>query len=84
MQLVRDELRNIGNRLTKCRQDLGLSQEEVAEELGVSRNTISSIENGGQEFSVIKLQRFSVCLVVKLNSSHSAKKGLICDFEYIW
>ena len=23
-------------------------------------------------------------LVVKLNSSHSAKKGLICDFEYIW
>lgn len=60
MQLVRDELRNIGNRLTKCRQDLGLSQEEVAEELGVSRNTISSIENGGQEFSVIKLHRFSV------------------------
>lgn len=26
----------------------------------------------------------SDCLVVKLNSSHSAKRGLICDFEYIW
>ena len=26
----------------------------------------------------------NVRLVVKLNSSHSAKKGLICDFEYIW
>lgn len=23
-------------------------------------------------------------LVVKPNSSHSARKGLICDFEYIW
>ena len=34
------------NRLKECRTDSGLSQAQLAEMVGVSRNTISSIETG--------------------------------------
>ena len=34
------------NRLKEVRAEKGLSQAELAETVGVSRNTISSIENG--------------------------------------
>lgn len=35
----------IGNRLKNARTDNGLTQEQVAEELGVSRQSISNWEN---------------------------------------
>ena len=34
------------NRLTEYRKELNLSQDELAKMVGVSRNTISSIETG--------------------------------------
>ena len=34
------------NNLKKCRTEAGLSQQQLAEMVGVSRNTISSIETG--------------------------------------
>ena len=37
---------NIGERLLKLRKEKGLSQEEVANILGVSRQTISKWETG--------------------------------------
>ena len=59
MQLSKDELRKIGNRLAECRREKMLSQEEVAEVLNTSRNTISAIENNGQEFTLSKLIGFA-------------------------
>lgn len=41
----RDEL-VLNNRLKELRVDYGLSQTELAKRVGVSRNTISSIETG--------------------------------------
>lgn len=38
---------NLGSNLYNARKKSGLSQEEVAEELGVSRQTISKWETGG-------------------------------------
>ncbi|HIZ77416.1 MAG TPA: helix-turn-helix domain-containing protein [Firmicutes bacterium] len=37
----------IGTQIKKYRQDLGLSQEALAEEVFVTRQTISNWENGG-------------------------------------
>lgn len=38
---------NLGSNLYNARKKSGLSQEEVAEKLGVSRQTISKWETGG-------------------------------------
>ena len=45
MKDVNQEL-ELKNNLKKCRHDMGLSQQQLAEMVGVSRNTISSIETG--------------------------------------
>ena len=37
---------NIGERIKKCRQEAGWSQEKVAEELGVSRQSVTKWESG--------------------------------------
>lgn len=41
-----DELLILKNRLKEARTEKGLSQSQLAELVGVSRNTISSIETG--------------------------------------
>ena len=49
------------NRLEEIRKQRGLRQEELAEAMGVSRQTISSLENGRYNASVIlaiKLARY--------------------------
>ncbi len=38
--------RRLGNRLKVARAELGISQEELAKRVGVTRQTISSIETG--------------------------------------
>ncbi len=42
---------NLGNSLFHTRKKCGLTQEYVAEKLGVSRQTVS---NGKQEFPIVK------------------------------
>lgn len=49
------------NRLEEIRKQRGIKQEELAEAMGVSRQTISSLENGRYNPSVIlaiKLARY--------------------------
>lgn len=42
-----------------CRRDADLNQADVAERLGVSRNTLVSIENGRREMTVPELLKFA-------------------------
>uniref|UniRef100_UPI00355C9ED4 DBP48 n=1 Tax=synthetic construct TaxID=32630 RepID=UPI00355C9ED4 len=40
------EAKRIGKEVKERRKELGLTQRELAEKLGVSRSTVSDIENG--------------------------------------
>lgn len=42
-----------------CRRDADLTQEDVAEKLGISRNTLVSIENGRREMTAPELLKFA-------------------------
>ncbi|MDE5992225.1 MAG: helix-turn-helix domain-containing protein [Oscillospiraceae bacterium] len=68
---------DIGNKIKKARMQSGLTQEEAAEALGVSRQTISNWENGKTYpdiVSVVKmsdLYNISLDRLLKENSSES-------------
>lgn len=49
----------VGLRLRRAREDLGLTQDDVAKTLGLSRPTISLIESGKRQVSSIELLRFA-------------------------
>lgn len=50
------------NRLQQARVEAGLSQSRLAEMVGVSRNTISSIENG--QFSPTAKLALTLCIAL--------------------
>lgn len=52
-----DSIESIGKKLEQLRLNLDYSQGEVSKQIGVSRKTLSTLENGGN---------FSVLILVKL------------------
>lgn len=46
------ELIKLGNRIRERRQEIGISQEKVAEKVGISVNTVSRIEGGQSAMSI--------------------------------
>lgn len=54
-----EKRKTIGKQIKKNREGRGLSQLELAEKMGVSRSTISKIENGEFAFSVDYLIKLS-------------------------
>ena len=56
----------LGLAIRRRRQELGLSQERLAEIAGVHRNFVGHIERGEQNVSIDSLVRFAVALKVKL------------------
>ena len=54
---------SIGERIKKCREELGLSQEELAKKIGYSsRSTINKIEKGLSDISQSKVIEFAKAL----------------------
>jgi putative transcriptional regulator len=58
---MRDEL-VLRNRVKEARGECGLSQAQLAEMIGVSRNTISSIETG--QFSPTAKLALTICIAL--------------------
>lgn len=52
-------LRGIGRALVEERRRCGLSQQQVAERIGVEPETVSRIENGGIAPSLVRLRQFA-------------------------
>ena len=61
-----DEQLILKNKLKEIRAEKGLSQSELAEMVGVSRNTISSIETG--QFSPTAKLALILCIALDKNS----------------
>jgi transcriptional regulator with XRE-family HTH domain len=54
-----EEQERLGNRLRESREYLGLSQEFVAEHLGIPRASISAMENGKRKVSSLELKQLA-------------------------
>ena len=65
-------LRNIGKLIQETRQARGLTQAELATELGTSQSAINRIEKGGQNISLEMIARIGEVLsseIVRINNS---------------
>lgn len=54
-----EERERLGNRLRESREYLGLSQEFVAEHLGIPRASMSAMENGKRKVSSLELKQLA-------------------------
>lgn len=71
--LHRDEVRYLDNRLEELRKRQRLTQEELANKLEVSRQTISSIENGRYNPSLLLAFRIADVFSVKIEEIFNYK-----------
>ena len=62
-----ERLKILGLNIKIARLKAKISQEQLAEKIGVSRETISMIENGNQNTSVIKILDIAGVLNVEIN-----------------
>jgi transcriptional regulator with XRE-family HTH domain len=54
-----DDRKSFGARLREAREYLGLSQDEVAKAVGLTRPAISLIENGQRKVDAFELKKFA-------------------------
>ncbi len=66
--------KRIGNVIRKKRLELGLSQEDLAEECEVHRTYIGSIERGERNISLLNILRVSKALKIKASELLSLAK----------
>ena len=75
MLIKRQVKMNINERLKQLREDNGLSQEELAEQVGITRSAISQIENGKRELNSVEIQAFCKLFHVSADYLLGFEKG---------
>ena len=65
----RDEsiLAAVGKTIAERRRDLGFSQEDLAEEAGLNRTYVGSVERGERNVSLINLVKIAAALRIPLS-----------------
>lgn len=58
---------SIGDEIRRCRHIKGITQDELAEKIGISRNYISDLENNRYMPSVKTLSKIAIVLQMDLN-----------------
>lgn len=56
----------IGNNIRKWRNLKDFKQQDFAEQVGISKSTLSKIENDSREASIPRLQKIATCLKIKI------------------
>ena len=74
-----DKNKEIGQRIKKLREDIGMSQQDLAGRLGILRPTVSQIENGERKITAEELIKLSE----NLNTSVQYLMGLVDQPEIV-
>ncbi len=74
---------DIGAKIKKARTDVNLTQEQVAESLGVSRQTISNWENGRTYPDIISVVKLSDLYHISLDHLLKEEKGMSEYLDYL-
>ena len=61
-----DDMRDIGKNIRKLRESKGLTQDQLAEQTGFTRNNISRIENGRYDTRIETIGRILDALELKI------------------
>ena len=64
----------LGKRIKTLRNELGFSQEELADRAGIDRTYITSVECGKRNISIVNIEKIAMALGVTLSK--------LFDFEY--
>lgn len=64
----------LGKRIKTLRNELGFSQEELADRAGIDRTYITSVECGKRNISIVNIEKIAMALGVTLPK--------LFDFEY--
>jgi transcriptional regulator with XRE-family HTH domain len=67
----------IGNNIRKWRTLRGFKQQDFANLIGISKSSLSKIENGGQEIKITVLQKVAVYLKIKVTQLFSDPNDLL-------
>ena len=77
--------KDFGRKIRKCRENLGLTQLELAEEINISQNFLGDIERGIKLPSLETLIRLSNFLKVSIDSLFSASlDNVLCEEDEIY
>ena len=68
--------KQIGKRIKSLREEIGFSQEQLADNLGLRREAISNIENGKRKATVEELSKISKILNISLDVLIDASKDI--------
>ncbi|MBL9089964.1 MAG: helix-turn-helix transcriptional regulator [Planctomycetaceae bacterium] len=60
-------LRRLGDRLRERREDRGLTQDQLAQQCGLHRTFIGSVERGERNIAVLNLRKIAQVLRVSLS-----------------
>ncbi len=66
------DTKEVGRRIRQFRQDAGLSQEALAELVGVSFQQVQKYESGHTTLNILKLQHIAVALKVQVSDFFSS------------
>lgn len=67
---------SLGAKLRELREQQGLSQQELADKMSISRSTVSKIEDGKWNYGIDTLTLFSIHLNCKIKLQNERTKAL--------
>jgi len=70
----------VGKRIAKMRKNVGLTQEKLAEKVGLERNTIAQVEKGGLGLSLESV--LAICKVLKIDTNYLLS-GVVKNFDEV-